>query len=115
MKEISRLSELMKKFLLDVEKKMDRENKDIKVYDVWDEIMKKENMKGSISLEDIRNSSLIVHVKHSGMAQQIRLKSRKILSAFKVKLPDLKVNKINVMLKNDLNEILSNNINEKSN
>jgi len=112
-KEISKLSELMKEFLSDIEKKIDRENKDIKVYDVWDEIIRKESMKGDISLEDIRNSSLMVYVKHPGMAQQIRLKSRKILSEFNARFPNLKVSKINIMLKNEMSEIANNNSKDK--
>ena len=107
MKEISKLSELMKDFILDIEKKMERENKDVKVYDVWDEIMKKEGMTCGVSLEDVRKSTLIVYVRHSGMAQQIRWKTKKILSAFNEKLSGFKVNKITIMLKDELKDISS--------
>ena len=94
----------MKDFLLDIEKKMGRENKDVKVYDVWDEVIQKENMTFGVSLEDVRNSTLIVYARHPGMAQQIRLKSKKILLAFNKKLPNLKVNKISIILKDNLKD-----------
>ena len=107
MKEINKLSELVGCFLLDVEKKMERENKDIKVYDVWDEIVNKENMSIGISLEDVKNGTLIVHAKHPGMAQQIRLKTKKILSVFKEKVPNVKVNKIKIVLKDDFSSFMN--------
>lgn len=107
MKEINKLSELVGCFLLDIEKKMERENKDIKVYDVWDEIVNKENMSIGISLEDVKNGTLIVHARHPGMAQQIRLKTKKILSAFKEKVPNVKVNKIKIVLKDDFNSFMN--------
>ena len=101
MKEISKLSGLVEHFLLDIENKMGRENKDIKVYDIWEEVMQKEGMIFDVSLEDVRDSSLIVYVKHPGMAQQIRFKSKKILAMFKERLPTLKLNKIVIMIKDE--------------
>jgi len=101
--EINKVSELMKSFLLYVEKKMQRENRDVRVYDIWDKVIKKENISFGASLEDVKGSSLIVHVRHSGVAQQIRLKSRKLLSAFNEEVPDLKIKKISIFIEQDMN------------
>ena len=98
MKEIKKISDLINPFISEINKKIYRENKDICIYDLWDEIIEKENLPNSSTLEDIRNSVIFVHVNHPGMAQQIRIKKFKILQAFNQKFPDMKLKNINIFI-----------------
>lgn len=98
MKEIKKFSQLIDLFVFDINKQMQIKGKDPSVYDVWKKIIKKDTIFSDVELEDIRDFTIILRVRHPGIAQQIRMKEKKIISIFNKKLPKLKLMGIDIII-----------------
>ena len=105
MKEIKKLSDLMSAFISDINEKMERENKDVRIYDIWEEIKEKEKLPAEVLLEDVKNSFLIVKVSHPGVAQQIRMKKNVIINIFNARYNLLNLKGIKIILESKLKNV----------
>ena len=98
MKEIKKFSQLLDLFVFDINKQMQIKGKDPSVYDVWKKIIKKDDVLLDVILEDIKDSIIVLRVRHPGIAQQIRMKEKKIISIFNKELPKLKLIGIDIII-----------------
>lgn len=92
----------MNLFISDISKKMEAENKDLYIYDIWEKIKISENIPLSASLEDVKNSCLIIKASHPGIAQQIRIKKNDIIKIFNTKCPSINLRNIKIVLESRL-------------
>ena len=106
MKGIKKLSSLLDVYVSLLTNKMQDKKKNISIYNYWEVIMEKESLSINSYLDDFKNNTLFVHVDHPGVAQQIRMKNKKIISEFKNKFPELDIKKINIIVDSvfDINE-----------
>ena len=98
MKEIKKFSQLLDSFVFDINKQMQRKNKDVNAYTIWEKIIKKKLIFSDVVLEDVKDSIIVLRVRHPGIAQQIRMKEKKIISIFNKELPKLKIIGINIII-----------------
>lgn len=98
MKEIKKFSQLLDSFVFDINKQMEKKNKDINAYTIWEKIRKKDDVLLDVILEDIKDSIIVLRVRHPGIAQQIRMKEKKIISIFNKELPKLKLIGIDIII-----------------
>jgi len=97
-KEIKKFSQLLDSFVFDINKQMEKKNKDINAYTIWEKIRKKDDVLLDVILEDIKDSIIVLRVRHPGIAQQIRMKEKKIISIFNKELPKLKLIGIDIII-----------------
>ena len=98
MKEIKKFSQLLDSFVFNINKQMEKKNKDINAYTIWEKIRKKDDVLLDVILEDIKDSIIVLRVRHPGIAQQIRMKEKKIISIFNKELPKLKLIGIDIII-----------------
>lgn len=108
MKEIKKLSKLLEAYVSALTERMQNRKKDINIYNYWDVVIKKENLPFNSYLNDFKNNIFFVHVDHPGNAQQIRMKSKKIINDFNITFPDLNIKKINIIV--DVNFDINQNV-----
>jgi Protein of unknown function (DUF721). len=96
MKEIKKLSDLLDTYISILTQRMRSRKKDVNIYNQWEIIAEKENLSFDSYLDDFKNNTLFIHVNHPGNAQQIRMKSKKIINEFNGVFPNLNVKKINI-------------------
>ncbi|MGP1414561.1 MAG: DciA family protein [Treponema sp.] len=98
MKEIKKFSNLLDDYISTLTAQMQSKKKNINVYNYWETILEKENLSSNSYLDDFKNDTLFIRVEHPGIAQQIRIKTNKIINDFKNAFPDLNIRKINIIV-----------------
>lgn len=98
MKEVKKLSKLLDAYVSILTERMKNRKKDVNIYNYWDIVVEKENLPFNSYLDDFKNNIFFVHVDHPGNAQQIRMKSKKIITDFNITFPSLNVKKINIII-----------------